>query len=142
MTKTQNYNLNKPEAGDPLRLADFNQNADIIDGALSKCANIAVGSYIGDGTYGQDNPKTLTFEFKPTVVWIRCTNSGGTGLSYFSLLGFEGMKTAFIYNSVSGGSESTIHMTWGENSFTWYGTNSGYSALNNQGTKYYYLALG
>ena len=43
MTKTQNYNLNKPEVTDPLRLADFNENADKIDAALNSL-NTAVGS--------------------------------------------------------------------------------------------------
>ena len=35
MQKTQNYNLNKPELTDPIRVADFNENAEIIDAALN-----------------------------------------------------------------------------------------------------------
>ena len=36
MEKTTYYQLNKPEAADPLRLADFNENADKIDGLLKQ----------------------------------------------------------------------------------------------------------
>ena len=86
MTKTQNYNLNKPEATDPLRLADFNQNADIIDAALKNQANdlavlsttvaskgnckIAVGSYVGTNKYGSANPTKLEVGFAPKLVLI------------------------------------------------------------------------
>ena len=31
---------------------------------------IETGSYVGTGTYGQANPNTLTFGFKPKFVWI------------------------------------------------------------------------
>ena len=43
MTRTNNYNLKKPEPNDPLRVADFNENADILDGLLNSL-NTAVGS--------------------------------------------------------------------------------------------------
>ena len=36
MQKTKNYNLNKPEAADPMRVSDFNENADKIDGLLKQ----------------------------------------------------------------------------------------------------------
>ena len=36
MEKTTYYQLNKPEAADPLRVADFNENADKIDGLLKQ----------------------------------------------------------------------------------------------------------
>ena len=36
MLKTAIYNLNKPEAADPLRVDDFNENADKIDGLLKQ----------------------------------------------------------------------------------------------------------
>ena len=69
MTKTMNYNLNKPEADDPLRLADFNQNADIIDtalGVLTGRARVVVGSYIGDNT----GKHTIPLEFTPRFVLV------------------------------------------------------------------------
>ena len=69
MTKTQNYNLNKPEAGDPLRLADFNQNSDLIDTALASLSadHVYVGNYVGDGT--SDRIIELPFEPKFAVLF-------------------------------------------------------------------------
>ena len=51
MKKTTHYQLNKPESGDPLRVADFNENADIIDGALARLETekLIFGSFVGDG---------------------------------------------------------------------------------------------
>ena len=69
MTKTANYNLNKPEATDPLRLADFNGNADIIDAALGMLngrAKVVAGSFIGDGNGGY----TLPLDFTPRFAMI------------------------------------------------------------------------
>ena len=68
MTKTQNYNLNKPEATDPLRLADFNGNADIIDGALAALGgdHVYVGSYVSDGT----KSRTIQLPWAPKFVLV------------------------------------------------------------------------
>ena len=64
MTKTEHYNLNKPEATDPLRLADFNQNADIIDTALAVMPRVAAGTYTGNGAANQ----TIDVGFTPKAV--------------------------------------------------------------------------
>ena len=68
MEKTSNYQLNKPEAGDPLRLADFNQNADIIDGVLKNLSaeRVVVGSYTGDGTA----ERIIDLPFTPKVMLL------------------------------------------------------------------------
>ena len=72
MTKTQNYNLNKPEGGDPLRLADFNQNSDILDAALSNLNvamgalnydHIVTGSFSGTGVAGRTVELGVTPKF-------------------------------------------------------------------------------
>ena len=77
MEKTSNYNLNKPEATDPLRVSDFNENADIIDGALSNLnaavgqiavPQIAVGTYTGNNS--TINPTTVEVGFAPKMVFI------------------------------------------------------------------------
>ena len=69
MTKTEHYQLNKPEASDPVRVADFNQNADIIDTVLANVAGrkrVVVGSYIGDNT----GKHTIPLEFTPRFVLV------------------------------------------------------------------------
>lgn len=87
MEKTANFNLNKPEVTDPMRLADFNQNSDIIDAALANL-NTAVGSKaeqsavtalttavpkIAVGTYTGDTTITgmaVDVGFAPKMVFI------------------------------------------------------------------------
>ena len=68
MLKTENYNLNKPEGTDPLRLADFNQNSDIIDGALKNLSaeRVITGSYTGDGA----DERIIDLPFTPKVVLL------------------------------------------------------------------------
>ena len=75
MQKTSNYNLNKPEVTDPMRLADFNENADIMDAALaglntavSNMGNckIMTGSWIGDGT----SKRTIQLPVTPKLLFI------------------------------------------------------------------------
>ena len=73
MTKTGNYNLNKPEPTDPLRLADFNENADIIDAALAAVPSFVTGTYTGDGTTN----RTIELGFTPKAVFV-CNNQGAT----------------------------------------------------------------
>ena len=76
MEKTQYYNLNKPEETDPLRLEDFNENADLIDAALNELNSvmgqmavpkIAVGTYTGNGSA---SAKTITVGFAPKMVLV------------------------------------------------------------------------
>lgn len=43
---------------------------------LGNKAQIATGSYVGAGTWGQSNPNTLTFDFKPSLVIIAPSNIG------------------------------------------------------------------
>ena len=78
MTKTQNYNLKKPEPNDPLRVADFNENADKIDAALVNLAGtapkIAVGTYTGNNSI--INPVTVEVGFAPKMVFVWCNRSG------------------------------------------------------------------
>lgn len=51
-------------------MAAFNEKLQaIFDDAESK-AKIEVGSYVGTGTYGVDNPNTLTFGFEPKIVFV------------------------------------------------------------------------
>ena len=75
LQKTQNYNLNKPEVTDPLRLADFNQNADILDaalGALVGRSRVVVGSFIGDNT----SKRTQNLGFTPQFILILSKYNG------------------------------------------------------------------
>lgn len=41
MTYTTNYMLKKPDTTDPVYVEDLNDNADIIDGAIAACEDLA-----------------------------------------------------------------------------------------------------
>lgn len=84
---------------------------------------IEMGSYVGTGTYGADNPNSLTFSFVPKVlliveyVWLYGKDSGSTG-SYYATL------------------------TWTDNTVSWYYSSSADRQLNKSGTTYNYVAIG
>lgn len=133
MTKTANYNLKKPEPTDPLRVEDFNENADKIDAALGNlntaATKIAMGSYTGTGTSDRDNPNILTFDFAPKALFV-----WGNG---YVALGIRDQKL----QSISSDNDAQCTTTWSGNTVQWY---SGYSTyqMNSSGETYCYLAIG
>ena len=66
----------------------FQQIKTLIDNVQSSAnskARVQTGSYVGTGTYGKNNPCSLTFNFAPKLVIIRNTEGSETGI--------------FVYNS-------------------------------------------
>ena len=148
MTKTANYNLNKPEATDPLRLADFNDNADIIDTALAGLTSrlkIEFGSYVGTGTFGTGTKNTLTFPFPPKVVIVV---ADAQGASHPGALFLAGQQYSNGFGVVSAYGQYGLTLTWGENTLSWtsrYGSSNGadaYWQLNASGVTYRYVVIG
>lgn len=72
MKQTSHFQLNQYEASDRILHGDFNSDNQKIDAALAAAGNcrVAAGSYTGTGTYGQNNPCSLTFDFKPLLVFL------------------------------------------------------------------------
>ena len=148
MTKTMNYNLNKPEATDPLRLADFNGNADIIDTALAGCARVECGTYTGTHTYGSSSPNTLTFGIAPKIVFVftvsteygSMANTAYTGnaMGENNVVFYYGGSKYLTYSSGTG----LTHYTLSGNTLTWYNTQSAWLQLNGNNTTYGYIAIG
>ena len=94
-------------------------------------AKIAVGSYVGTGTYGKDNPCSLTFDFVPQILvvcggWPFTAIRGGTDILVAS--------SATSWN---------ILLTWSGKTVSWY-TNGGepYYGNNHFGMTYHYAAIG
>ena len=56
----------------------FNPVENIMDGGGN--VRIATGSYTGTGTYGVDNPTTITFPFTPLIVLLSHTTRDGDGV--------------------------------------------------------------
>ena len=149
MLKTEHYQLNKPEVTDPLRLADFNANADIIDGALAAMAasvrgkgncRIAFGSYVGTGTYGATRPVTLDVGFCPVLVAVGSVDLADRDTSPTILI--KGCTAAAPEYGTEGDSLGLMQVTWGDTQVTWYNENHETCQCNDKGRIYYYVVLG
>lgn len=100
---------------------------------------IETGSYVGTGTYGQANPNTLTFEFKPKMVMVSSSTINTAGSALITpMIWFDGVISAFA--SPRG---YTNNFTLDGNTISWYSTST-YTKdqYNNNGETYYYIAIG
>lgn len=103
---------------------------------------MAYGSYVGDGTHGSANPKSLTFDFEPVLVFISQFSSSQwigsfhRGSSSYGLVGASGTIWMDFY------------ATWEGNTLSWYceeDSDQPYGArgqFNDDGTTYHYVAFG
>ena len=110
------------------------------ENAVGPMVQIATGSYTGTGTYGEDNPNSLTFDFEPSFVLIATTAQK-----------FWAVFSPFILSNsyVSGGygvlgasdNWTNNYARVIENTLSWYGQNI-ISQNNQSGITYTYVALG
>lgn len=119
----------------------------LIDGANANAnakAKIATGSYVGTGKYGSSNPNSLTFDFAPKMIIAVYGGKAYNGQLYYPILMLLNPLDAWV-NSYSGdsgiGGAKTV-VTWGENTVSWYSTESANSQLNYSGTTCHYIAIG
>lgn len=140
-----------PVGTDLLPLKDVSGNIAgkaTIDSILSLVgggAKIQTGSYVGTGTYGQDNPCSLTFDFEPKVVFLSdtsvsynivpivCDAVKEVGAFKFQLYGIYWGTSIITYIGL-------LSMT--ANTLSWYNTDSVQGQLNISGTTYPYVAIG
>lgn len=112
-------------------------------------ARIEVGSYVGTGTYGADNPNSLTFGFEPKFLLIgrqgnALSVTSGADQTYISQY-VAGMPTSYTagwgfgryYSGDTYGKKSDDGKT-----VSWYGPIDPAYQFNKSGTNYYYIALG
>jgi len=83
MTKTTNYNLNKPDREDALNIDDLNENADIIDQELNAAATTADNAIPKTGTATMTSTITASYTGVPNnTLWslrgIYVDNSAGS----------------------------------------------------------------
>lgn len=151
-----------PTGTDLLPLKDVSGNiagkatVDSILSLVSGGAKIQTGSYVGTGTYGQANPCSLTFDFKPIALFITVKIEGlyvpaqvttsyprATGMFTKDSAEWFGGRTSSSY-----GNCAQLHFTWGNNSVSWYAdvTSSNdlaaESVFNWTNYNYYYVAIG
>ena len=88
-----------------------------------------LGSYIGDGRIGENQPVSLTFDFYPVAVFIARNDSNHI---FF-------IRECSIATASKGYSPNVL---WFSNGLNWsYNGISGNDVLNGNGTKYYFVAF-
>lgn len=99
------------------------------------------GSYVGTGTSGESNPNTLTFNFKPKVVFIdgsnnKIMNEKGQSLPMINMAS----NTAYV--ELISGKIIMLDLSWSGNSVSyWHQANSIFQ-FNKSGETYNYIAIG
>ena len=106
-------------------------------------AQICTGSYVGTGTYGKDNPNTITLPFNAEIIWIgyafNSTNAQtSTQRGAFSFMRGSSHGLSYIANQSS---MSAIKISFEENTCSWF-ANTAIDQLNLADTTYRYVALG
>ncbi len=110
-------------------------------------AKIELGNYTGNGA-NTATARTLTFSFKPKVVIITGPGDSYEETDYGTAIFMQGaVETRIDYGLSVDGRYITgysFDLTWGNNSVTWKSVRSfgGGVALNTNGKKYYYVAIG
>jgi hypothetical protein len=152
MTQTEKYKLNLLDGGDRLSTKPLNENMEKVEqefknaaAALSAAvgfgghnARIAFGSYVGGGSNGASNTKTITVDFTP--VFVQVVPGSGSGRRYFPSAFVRGALTAS--GDISDMHASPMGLTWGANSVAWTGGTSAEEHLNASGKTYYWVAIG
>lgn len=115
-------------------------------------AQIATGSYVGTGTYGQNNPNTLTFDFTPKLWGILCyTQSGAPTLVTVTfrvpfgldVTGGQKYLVAFRGSNLCDIQVHYIGQTAYWNAYDYPGSSpSATEQFNEVGCTYYYVAIG
>ena len=101
-------------------------------------AKIATGSYTGTGTYGSDNPCSLTFDFEPKILIIMPNTTASQPYSGYWIQGSNWMMVNWVGSSYS---NFRNEMTVSGNKATWYSTSAINKQLNESNYTYYYIAL-
>ena len=104
---------------------------------LGGVPKIATGSYTGTGTYGADNPCSLTFPFSPKLVLIAWSNKNAGAMQGFMIY----PNTVFSRVDNSGTGPNCI-VTWNSTGVSWYNTDRDGYQFNYSNETYCYLAIG
>lgn len=146
MNTTGNYNLNQWDGSDRILRTDFNADNAKVDTALKTNADgiaalaeqlagkgncqIYVTTYTGNGTYGENGARTLTFPHRPLVVFVAESFDNATMVAVYG--------TPTVYSRASGAAWSKA--TWGDRTFKWYSDNAE-AQMNEKDEVYNVVAL-
>lgn len=156
--QTENYALNQWELSDSVVMADFNADNQKLDSALMALSqkidttaaqlaaaipHVQVGTYVGTGTYGEDHPNTLTFDFEPKLVIInnvifldQIVNEHES----YNLIAVRGARRTIAY--FFSGADTKVTLNWSGNALIWYSNGSSGEQGNISEAVYHYIAIG
>ena len=120
----------KPSAGIPK--SDL---ASDVQTALTGNAKIVTGTYTGTGTYGTDNPNSLTFDFEPKLVFIASSTETNVAMIPY----IWGSAAFRVAGSGSGSVLNTV--TVSGNTMSWYCKSAVAYQMNASGEVYNYIAI-
>lgn len=111
-------------------------------GKLGDKARVQVVSYVGTGTYGEDNPCSITagFKIKAAIMMYHYASSAGSNFMVSDELSTTYTNSVgFCYSNANDGygKKSTDGKT-----LVWYSTESSESQFNDKNTIYYVLCIG
>ena len=139
--KTTKLGLSQWLATDAILRSDFNSDNKKIDAALSNVPRIVSGTYRGTGLVGAENPKTLTFTFKPILVIITA-DSGSDKIPGSVFIAGQAQSDG-LGNNDNPAYGLELQLTWGDDRISWYSTSGdAEKSLNYNGQLYHYFALG
>lgn len=125
---------------------EYTEAGDWLDvwGNAIPAVKIETGSYVGTGTYGENNPNTLTFGFEPKLVFIAAENQENVinRVATAPLIFGTNFSSVFYVTSSPTLLEGTIYLQWDKNAIEFYNAGSAYRQLNSAGETYRYVALG
>lgn len=100
---------------------------------------IETGSYVGTGTYGANHPNTLTFGFKPKMVFMAdgADNFDERYTMFFPWI--ESIKTINVRKASQ--NDYQLIATISGNTISWFSTNTAYFQWNEANHKYCYLII-
>ena len=107
-------------------------------------SKIATGSYVGTGTYGINNPNSLTFAFEPKIVLIKPSTNGT--LSKYWMCFTNGLGTSgggLVWGSEAYTLGYKVSYSFYGNTVQWYTTDARSTPqANDAATTYGYIAIG
>ena len=108
-------------------------------GQLGDQVRIETGSYVGTGTYGASNPNTLTFGFKPKMVFM--TDGRDVFDERYTMFfpWIESLKTINVFKVSQ--NDYQLNTTISGNTISWFTTSNASFQWNEANRKYCYLAI-
>lgn len=142
---------------DQFNMANFNEKIadtntyiqEMVAAAQAAGTKIQTGSYVGTGTYGQDNPCSLTFNFEPKLLIVGAVSSEHLGVLFGLRPGGQYWSHSFIWtnlqqNTIINDERNYISVTG--NTVSWYLISTyekdGSYQCNDSNTTYTYIAIG